>query len=141
MAVVTFLSPGASRETLFQNRSRSVGILPVWGGLEAASCEESDSDAGQNPGYTNADDDCPELGVRPTESISEPYHGSFDAPENSLTREYGDGSEVDNFFSHDATTRVNRAYGEQALLGLAAIRAHELNDAYAPLPICIGAAR
>lgn len=68
------------------------------------------------------------------------YHGGFEGPKNSFTREYGDGGEVDNFFSHNATTRVHRAWGEQALLGQAAIRARDLDGVYATPPIRIGAA-
>jgi beta-galactosidase len=68
------------------------------------------------------------------------YHGGFDEPKNSLTREYGDGGEVDNFFSHNATTRVKREWGEGPLLKQAAIRARDLDDCYGTPPIRIGAA-
>ena len=67
------------------------------------------------------------------------YHGGYDELKNSFTREYGDGGEVDNFFSHNATTRVNRAWGEGPLLMQAAIRAHDLDDLFATPPIRIGA--
>ena len=46
---------------------------------------------------------------------------------------------MDNFFSHNATTRVNRAWGEGPLLMQAAIRAHDLDDLFATPPIRIGA--
>ena len=44
------------------------------------------------------------------------YHGGYNELKNSFTREYGDGGEVDNFFSHNATTRVKREWGEGPLL-------------------------
>lgn len=68
------------------------------------------------------------------------YHGGMNEPKNSLTREYGDGGEVDNFFSHNATTRVKREWGEGPLLKQAVIRAHDLNEVFATPPIRIGAA-
>ena len=68
------------------------------------------------------------------------YHGGMNEQKNSFTREYGDGGEVDNFFSHNATTRVNRQWGERALLGQAAIRARDLDSVYATPPIRLGAA-
>lgn len=68
------------------------------------------------------------------------YHGGYDEPKNSFTREYGDGGEVDNFFSHNATTRVKREWGEGPLLQQAAIRARDLDDCWGTPPIRIGAA-
>lgn len=68
------------------------------------------------------------------------YHGGFNEPKNSLTREYGDGGEVDNFYSHNATTRVKREWGEGPLLMQAAIRARDLNGLYATPAIRLGAA-
>ena len=68
------------------------------------------------------------------------YHGGFNEPKNSFTREYGDGGEVDNFYSHNATTRVKREWGEGPLLKQAAIRARDLDDVFATPPIRIGAA-
>ena len=58
------------------------------------------------------------------------YHGGFDEPKNSFTREYGDGGEVDNFFSHNATTRVKRSGAKARCCMQAAIRAHDLDDVY-----------
>ena len=49
------------------------------------------------------------------------YHGSSPT-HNSFTREYGDGGEVDNFYSQNAATRVRRDWGEEAMLGQAKIR-------------------
>ena len=68
------------------------------------------------------------------------YHGGFNESKNSLTREYGDGGEVDNFYSHNATTRVKREWGEGPLLMQAAIRARDLDGLYATPPIRLGAA-
>ena len=68
------------------------------------------------------------------------YHGGFDEAKNSFTREYGDGGEVDNFYSHNATTRVKREWGEGPMLKQAAIRARDLNDCFGTPPIRIGAA-
>lgn len=67
------------------------------------------------------------------------YHGGFDTPVNSQTREYGDGGEVDNFFSHNATTRVKREWGEGPLLQQAAIRAKGLAGVFGTPPQRIGA--
>jgi len=68
------------------------------------------------------------------------YHGGFNEAKNSFTREYGDGGEVDNFYSHNATTRVKREWGEGPLLQQAAIRARDLDGVFATPPIRIGAA-
>jgi beta-galactosidase len=67
------------------------------------------------------------------------YHGSS-TTHNSFTREYGDGGEVDNFYSQNATTRVRRDWGEEAMLGQARIRAHDLDSIYSTPPIRLGAA-
>ena len=68
------------------------------------------------------------------------YHGGYDEAKNSFTREYGDGGEVDNFYSHNATTRVKRAWGEGPMLQQAAIRARDLDDCFGTPPIRLGAA-
>jgi beta-galactosidase len=68
------------------------------------------------------------------------YHGSLNEPKNSLTREYGDGGEVDNFYSQNATARVKRGWGEGPLLMQAAIRARGLDDLYATPLQRLGAA-
>lgn len=67
------------------------------------------------------------------------YHADFNSTFNSLTREYGDGGEVDNFFSQNARTRVKREWGEKALLQQALIRADNLREVYGTPPIRIGA--
>jgi beta-galactosidase len=51
-----------------------------------------------------------------------------DESRNSFRREYGDGEQVDNFYSHNAPTRVKREWGERALLGQALIRARDLDE-------------
>jgi beta-galactosidase len=53
---------------------------------------------------------------------------SEDKTKNSFRREYGDGEQVDNFYSHNAPVRVPRDWGERALLGQALIRARDLNE-------------
>ncbi len=68
------------------------------------------------------------------------YHGGYHEPKNSFNREYGDGGEVDNFGSQNATTRVKREWGEHALLKQAAIRARDLGYIYTTPPVRIGAA-
>jgi beta-galactosidase len=68
------------------------------------------------------------------------YHGGFNEPKNSFTREYGDGGEVDNFFSHNATTRVKLEWGEGPLLKQSAIRARDLDGLFGTPPIRLGAA-
>nr|WP_239565713.1 sugar-binding domain-containing protein [Paenibacillus sacheonensis] len=67
------------------------------------------------------------------------YHGSMQDDKCSLTREYGDGGEVDNFGSQNAMTRVRREWGEQAMLNQAMIRAKDLDDVYGTPPKRIGA--
>jgi beta-galactosidase len=67
------------------------------------------------------------------------YHGGFDTPVNSQTREYGDGGEVDNFYSQNASTRVKREWGEGPLLQQARIRASYLPGIYGTPPQRIGA--
>ncbi|MDO6738719.1 glycoside hydrolase family 2 protein [Wenyingzhuangia sp. 2_MG-2023] len=58
------------------------------------------------------------------------YHGT-DPNVNSFNREYGDGNEVDNWSSQNATTRVKMEWGERALLNQALIQAATLSDRYA----------
>ena len=60
------------------------------------------------------------------------YHGN-DPDINSFNREYGDGNEVDNWSSQNATTRVKMEWGETALLNQALIQAATLSDRY-PTP-------
>ncbi|TCN01302.1 beta-galactosidase [Paenibacillus sp. BK033] len=67
------------------------------------------------------------------------YHGSMEDEKCSLTREYGDGGEVDNFGSQNAMTRVKREWGEQAMLNQAMIRARDLDGVYATPPKRVGA--
>ncbi|WP_366184315.1 sugar-binding domain-containing protein [Flavobacterium ovatum] len=57
------------------------------------------------------------------------YHGT-DPNVNSFNREYGDGNEVDNWSSQNATTRVKMEWGEKALLNQAMIQAATLNDRF-----------
>jgi len=68
------------------------------------------------------------------------YHGGYKEDKCSFTREYGDGGEVENFYSQNAMTRVKREWGEHALLNQAKIRAHDLNDIFNTPPVRVGAA-
>ncbi|PTT00757.1 beta-galactosidase [Pedobacter sp. HMWF019] len=68
------------------------------------------------------------------------YHGGMQEEKNSFTREYGDGGEVDNFYSQNAMSRVKREWGELALLNQANIRAQGLNEIFNTPPKRIGAA-
>lgn len=67
------------------------------------------------------------------------YHGGLQEDRNSLTREYGDGGEVENFYSQNAASRVKREWGEKALMNQAMIRARDLPGVYSTPPIRIGA--
>jgi beta-galactosidase len=68
------------------------------------------------------------------------YHGGMEEDKCSFTREYGDGGEVENFYSQNAMTRVKREWGEQAMLGQALVRAKGLSGIYSTPPKRIGAA-
>lgn len=68
------------------------------------------------------------------------YHGGMEEAKNSFTREYGDGGEVDNFYSQNAITRVKREWGEQPMLNQARIRASGLNGVFNTPPKRIGSA-
>jgi beta-galactosidase len=66
------------------------------------------------------------------------YHGN-DPQINSLTREYGDGGEVDGFYTQNASTRVKREWGEAPLLMQSIIRAQNLSEIYGSGKSRIGA--
>lgn len=68
------------------------------------------------------------------------YYASDKDPVNSFTREYGDGGEVDDFYSQNAQTRVNRAWGELAMLNQLRIRAADLDDVFGTSRQQIGSA-
>jgi len=68
------------------------------------------------------------------------YHGGMEEDKCSFTREYGDGGEVENFYSQNAMTRVRRDWGESAMLGQAMVRAKDLSGIYSTPPKRIGAA-
>jgi beta-galactosidase len=67
------------------------------------------------------------------------YHGGLQESKNSFTREYGDGGEVDNFYSQNAATRVKREWGEFPMVQQAMIRARNLREVYGTPPKRIGA--
>ena len=54
------------------------------------------------------------------------YYGTTHPGGTTFAREYGDGGEVENFWSQNAATRVKREWGESAMLGQAEIRARDL---------------
>lgn len=67
------------------------------------------------------------------------YHG--DAPDvNSFNREYGDGNEVDDWYSQNARTRVKMEWGEGPLLRQAMIQAATLSDRYPTPKVRLGGA-
>ena len=68
------------------------------------------------------------------------YYFGTDPKINSFWREYGDGGMVDNFFSQNAKTRVNREWGEGPLLGQATIRAQDLDGLFGAPPHDLGGA-
>ncbi|HEY4287805.1 MAG TPA: glycoside hydrolase family 2 TIM barrel-domain containing protein [Puia sp.] len=68
------------------------------------------------------------------------YHGGMQEEKCSFTREYGDGGEVDNFYSQNAMTRVKREWGEHAMIDQAVVRANGLNDLFSTPPKRIGGA-
>lgn len=68
------------------------------------------------------------------------YHGGFNEEKCSFTREYGDGEQVENFYSQNALTRVKREFGEHAMLNQAIVRANDLDEIYTTPPIRLGAA-
>jgi len=67
------------------------------------------------------------------------YHGN-DPKVNSFVREYGDGGEVDNWTSQNATTRVNPEWGERALLEQSLIQASILDKFYTTSKVHLGGA-
>jgi len=68
------------------------------------------------------------------------YHGGMQEEKNSFTREYGDGGEVENFYSQNAMTRVKREWGEHAMIDQAVVRADGLDGIFATPPKRIGGA-
>ena len=68
------------------------------------------------------------------------YYAQETDPVSSFVREYGDGGEVDNFFSHNAQTRVKREWGEHAMLNQLVIRATDLAGVFSAPRQQIGSA-
>lgn len=67
------------------------------------------------------------------------YHGN-DKEINSFNREFGDGGEVDNWYSQNATTRVKMEWGEKPLLQQSLKQAQTLNHRFATSKVRFGAA-
>jgi beta-galactosidase len=68
------------------------------------------------------------------------YYADASDPVSSFVREYGDGGEVDNFYSHNAQVRVKREWGEHAMLNQLRIRVADLADVFSAPRQQIGAA-
>ena len=68
------------------------------------------------------------------------YYASASDQVNTFTREYGDGGEVDNFYSQNAQARVDREWGELAMLTQLRIRADGLDGVFGTPEKQIGAA-
>lgn len=62
------------------------------------------------------------------------YYARGDEPICSMSREYGDGGEVENFYSQNAASRVKREWGEQAMLNQAMIRYRDLPGIFGASP-------
>ena len=67
------------------------------------------------------------------------FYARGDEPICSFTREYGDGGEVENFMSQNASSRVKREWGEHALIKQAMIRCRDLPGIFSSSPKQIGA--
>jgi beta-galactosidase len=68
------------------------------------------------------------------------YYAQKTDPVCSFVREYGDGDEVDNFYSHNAQVRVKREWGEHAMLNQLRIRATDLDAVFSAPRQQIGSA-
>ena len=68
------------------------------------------------------------------------YQGTMEDKQCSFRREYGDGEEVDNFYSQNAMVRVKREFGESAMLQQVDIRVKDFEELYAYGAKRIGAA-
>ncbi len=68
------------------------------------------------------------------------YYADASDPVSSFVREYGDGGEVDNFYSQNAEVRVKREWGEHAMLNQLRIRAADLAGVFSAPRQQIGSA-
>lgn len=68
------------------------------------------------------------------------YYAEKTDPVCSFVREYGDGEEVDNFYTHNAQVRVKREWGEHAMLNQLGIRATDLANVFSAPKQQIGSA-
>ncbi|TNJ45841.1 beta galactosidase jelly roll domain-containing protein [Tamlana fucoidanivorans] len=67
------------------------------------------------------------------------YHG-YDTNINSFNREFGDGNEVDDWYSQNSIVRVKREWGEKAMLDQSLRQAERLAERYLTGKVRIGAA-
>lgn len=68
------------------------------------------------------------------------YYNHTDPKVNSFQREYGDGSEVDNWYSQNAYTRVKPEWGEEALTRQSLKQANTLSFLYGNSSTVLGGA-
>lgn len=67
------------------------------------------------------------------------YHGN-DKNINSFNREFGDGGEVDDWYSHNSIVRVKREWGEKAMLDQSLRQAKYLSQRFKTSKVRIGGA-
>ncbi|WP_346881163.1 sugar-binding domain-containing protein [uncultured Algibacter sp.] len=67
------------------------------------------------------------------------YHG-YDKNINSFNREFGDGNEVDDWYSQNSIVRVKRDWGEKAMLIQALRQAERLSERYKTDKVRLGGA-
>ena len=126
-------------------RDRSVASMLLW--------EVCINEYPQQPDYAMqtmhriAHEEFPFPGMYTVADHHEAIKGGFDFHYNcngethpSFHREYGDGGEVDNWYSQNARTRVKMEWGENALLRQARIETGPLNQVFESAPGKIGGA-
>ncbi|WP_298365786.1 sugar-binding domain-containing protein [uncultured Lutibacter sp.] len=67
------------------------------------------------------------------------YHGNSKTV-NSFNREFGDGNEVDDWYSQNSIVRVKREWGEKAMLDQSLRQAHQLSQRFKTDKVRIGGA-
>ncbi|WP_139957428.1 glycoside hydrolase family 2 protein [Flavicella sediminum] len=67
------------------------------------------------------------------------YHGN-DKKVNSFNREFGDGGEVDDWYSHNSIVRVKREWGEKAMIDQSLRQAKYLSERFQTAKVRIGGA-
>ncbi len=126
-------------------RDRSVASMLLW--------EVCINEYPQQPDYAMgrmhaiAHEENPFPGVFTVADHDEAIKGGFDfhyncdgKDHNSFHREYGDGGEVDNWYSQNARQRIAMEWGENALIQQARVQEVSLNNTYGAPPAKIGGA-